>query len=69
MIVSTPAAVDHLNGRIADAARRRPIGPKTLLRLAKAELVPVFEWTDNGPLFSTVQLDAWEATYTGERAA
>ena len=59
-ILSTPAAVDHLNARAKEPGARRPIGARTLMRLAKAGDVPVVWWEGDRPYFSDLALDEWQ---------
>ncbi len=59
-ILSTPAAVDHLNGRRKETGTLRPIGRRTLLRLANEGIVPVVWWEGDRPFFSDIALDEWQ---------
>jgi len=59
-ILSTPAAVDHLNGRRKETGKLRTYGRKSLLRAARAGDVPVVEWRGNRPYFSDIALDEWQ---------
>ncbi len=58
-ILSTPAAVDHLNGRRKETGRTRTWGRKTLLKAARAGDIPAY-WINGRPFFSDIALDEWQ---------